>query len=132
MKRILFLILSLLVLLSGCAEQTKPEEEEPEIDFRTGTGWEEHWNTDNDVIEKIDYCVIPDEEAAVRIATAIYRESPIRTYAPQSVFYDEEAEVWVVEFYYPLPESGPVATDQPVHAVVLQKKDGKVLGVFTG
>ena len=137
MKRMLLLLLCFLVLLSGCKREKEPEKitqekESSQISVRTGTGWAEDWGSENDTVEKIDYCVVPDAEAAVNIATVIYQESPIHTYAPQSVFYDEEAEVWVVEFYYPIPESGPVATDQPVHAVAIRKADGQVLGVFRG
>ena len=132
MKRMLLLTLCLFVLLSGCAVQEEIAETEPEISFRTGTGWDQFWNTEEGFAERVDDCVVPDKEAAVRIATAIYRESPIYTYAPQSVFYDEAEEVWVVEFYTPIPDSGPVATDQPVHAVAIRKADGRVLGIFKG
>ena len=137
MKKMLLLLISLLVLLVGCTEQFKQSRqaesskqsahEENEIDFRTGIYYEKFWDTER--LEDSDYCVIPDEEAAVKIATAIYQELPIRTYAAQAVFYDEEDEVWIVKFYYPIPETGPAPTDQPVHSIALQKKDGKVLSI---
>ena len=139
MKRILLLLISSLLLLAGCtkqATQTQAESmeqsknEETEMDFRTGSYYDKFWETE--CLEKTDYCVIPDKDAAVKIATAIYQGLPIRTYSAQAVFYDEEDLVWIVEFYYPIPESGPAPTDQPVHSIALQKMDGKVLGIQVG
>ena len=140
MKKYLLLLISLLVLLVGCTSQDKQIQpvksveqsniEENEIDFRAGIYYDKFWETE--CIEDSDYCVIPDEEAAVRIATAIYQKLPIRTYTAQAVFYDEEDEVWIVKFYYPIPETGPAPTDQPIHSIALQKKDGKVLSIHVG
>ena len=138
MKKALLLLMSLLLLLAGCAEQDpqiqqsksidQVEHDKSEIDYRTGIYYEKFWETE--CLEDSDYCVIPDVEAAVKIATAIYHELPISTYPAQSVFFDEEDEVWIVKFYAPIPETGPAATDQPVHSIALQKKDGKVLSIY--
>ena len=137
MKRILLLLMSLLVLLAGCNQQAKQpqqaesveqnEHEENEIDFKSGVYYKKFWETE--CLEDSGYCVIPDKEAAVNIATAIYRELPISNYPAQAVFFDEEDEVWIVKFYSPIPETGPAATGQPVHSIALQKRDGKVLSV---
>ena len=137
MKRVLLLLMSLLLLLAGCTKQDSKirqsesadqfEHEESGIDYRTGIYYEKFWETE--CLEGSNYCVIPDKETAVKIATVIYHELPIGTYPAQAVFFDEEDEVWIVKFYSPIPETGPAATDQPVHSIALQKRDGKVLAI---
>lgn len=131
MKRKLSLAMCMLMLLAGCnkqiAQTRQPEQVKNEVEYKTGVYRSRFWEAES--IEDSNYCVIPDEEAAVKIATAIYQELPIHTYTAQSVFYDEKDEVWIVKFHFPIPESGPVATDLPVHTIALQKKDGKVLSI---
>lgn len=130
MKRLLPLIIIIVLVFMGCAPESTPIEDSSEvaIDFDTGIHWSKFWKTEK--IENSDYCVIPSEDVAIKIATAIYQELPIHTYSAQGVFYDEQDEVWVVEFYAPLPELGPMPTDQPTHSIALQKKDGKVLSIY--
>ena len=143
MKRVLLLLICLFMLVAGCAYNTEKTEQseneniiieeranpvEPEITFKTGSYDHKFWETDK-IEDYPGYCVIPDEDAAVKIATAIYKELPIFAFEAQSVFFDEEDEVWIVSFYPPIPDSGPVAIGS-CHSIALRKKDGKVLSIF--
>lgn len=130
MKKVLLLILCLLLILTGCNKQPDTE---GDIVFRSGIYPSKFWETDR--IENSQYCIIPDMDTAVRVATEIYKGismSPqMRAYTAQSVFYDEEDEVWIVLFRDELPASGPIATG-PFYSIALQRKDGKVLSIRLG
>ena len=139
MKRVLLFLVCLFILVTGCAQNTEKTEQstmveehtqpvEHAITFKTGIYDHKFWKTDK-IEDYPGYCVIPDEDAAVKIATAIYKELPIFAFEAQSVFFDEEDEVWIVSFYPPIPESGPVEIGS-CHSIALRKKDGKVLGIF--
>ena len=142
MKKIPLLLMCLFVLVSGCAQNAEKNEQseneyiiedgakpvEPVISFETGVYDHKFWVTDK-IEDYPSYCVIPDEDAAVKIATAIYKELPIYAFEAQHVFFDEEDDVWIVSFYPPIPDSGPVAIGS-CHSIALRKKDGKVLSIF--
>ena len=87
-----------------------------------------YW-TDNEGVYMGD--VIPDEESAIAIATAIYNSIPQngkqKEYVVQGVMYDTKVEVWIVTFG---ENNSKVAGGDC--SIVLQKKDGKVVKIWFG
>lgn len=76
--------------------------------------------------------VIPDEETALKIAKAIFdgmeKSKDAQKYVPQSVFYDNQDEIWIVSF----GENSNQLTLGGDCNIALQKKDGKVLRIWFG
>lgn len=130
MKKVVILLFCILLLLTGCS---KAENQSFEGSFRAGVLPTKFW--EDEKIEDSPYCVIPNVDVAVKIATDIYENLPnnlkAQKFDAQSVFYDEEDAVWVVLFRKAYTESGPDFTG-PCYAIALQKKDGKVLGIQVG
>ena len=99
------------------------------IDYETGIYYSKNWN---DTVGTYSGSVIPDDKAAVEIATAIYNSIPKRDEAqewtPQYVFYDEQDEIWIVSFWKTSDESlmGGCCS------IALQKQDAKVLRIWYG
>ena len=71
----------------------------------------------------------------IKFANLVYESIPKGPVAAnfdiQSVYFDEQDEVWVVLFCEAIPEAGPVSTGL-CYSIALQKKDGKVLGINYG
>ena len=126
MKHVFALILCV-VLLVGCS---KTPGNDSNIHYYTGVYPLKFWETEK--MEDSQFVLVPDAEAAIRIANVIFESiSKPRTeesFEIQSVFYDEEDEVWVLLFREPYPETGAISTG-PCYAIAIQKQDGKVLGI---
>ena len=127
MKRVVILIVSMIVLLWGCHQVPSSDKE---VSFYSGTYPLRFWETEK--IEDSHYCVIPDLDTAINFANLVYESIPKGPVAAnfdiQSVYFDEQEEVWVVLFREAIPEVGPVSTG-PSYTIVLRKKDGKVLSI---
>ena len=76
--------------------------------------------------------VIPDEETALKIAKAIFdgmeKNKDAKEYVPQSVFYDNQDEIWIVSFG---KNSNQIMLGGDCN-IAMQKKDGKVLRIWFG
>lgn len=76
--------------------------------------------------------VIPNEETAIKIAKAIFdgmeKSKEAQKYVPQSVFYDNQDEVWIVSFW---DNSNHHTTGEDCN-IALQKEDGMVLRIWFG
>ena len=76
--------------------------------------------------------VILDEETALKIAKAIFygmeKSKDAKEYVPQSVFYDNQDEIWIVSFG---KNSNHIMLGGDCN-IAMQKKDGKVLRIWFG
>lgn len=127
MKRVAILIACVVLLLLGCC---KAPDSDYDVDFYSGIYPLKFWETEG--LENSQFCAIPDMDAAIKIANVVFENTPKQkseqAFKPQSVFYDEEDEVWVLLFRNPYPETGAVSTG-PCYTIAIQKQDGKVLGI---
>ena len=121
--RICFLALCALCVvigISGCAATETPEES-----FAKEWGFGGALHTDD---------VIPDEETAITVATAIISNIQKRPYYSDLVFshvsYHAENEAWIVLFS-PKAEEGTVILGGGC-TIILRKSDGCVLGIVSG
>ena len=128
MKRIsiaLVIILSI-IMLSACDHS---EKQEPAIQYKSGIYSNKNWDDTTGTYK--EGAVIPDAETAVSVATSIYdgmkKSKAEQEFVPQSVFYDETDEVWIVCFF----DSN---LDMPGMdcKIAIQKVDGKVLRIWFG
>ena len=76
--------------------------------------------------------VIPDEKTALKIAEAIFdgmeKSKDMQEYVPQSVFYDNQDEIWIVSFG---KNSSQITLGGDCN-IAIQKADGKVLRIWFG
>ena len=121
--RICFLALCALCVvigISGCTTKQTPEES-----FAQKWGFGGVLHTDD---------VIPNEETAISVATAIFSNIQKRPYYSDLVFshvsYHAENEAWIVLFS-PKAEEGTAITGGGC-TIILRKSDGCVLGIVSG
>lgn len=108
-----------------CEDQGKEDVIEYESGIYHNKNWEESACT-------YQGAVIPDKKTALEIATIIFnrmrKSNATQKYVPQSVFYDEQDEIWIVSFWRD--------TDELILggdcSIAMQKQDGKVLRIWFG
>lgn len=80
--------------------------------------------------------IIPDEETAAMIASAIMKSIQCKGYAPnyelQRVFFDEEEEVWMVTFGEGFNTEDKVMTAGASCCIALAKSNAEVLSIWFG
>lgn len=99
------------------------------IDFKSGNYFNKDWNEASGTYDK---AVVPDKETALKIAEAIFegmdKSKDIQEYVSQSVFYDEQDEIWIVSFW---KESNEIAIGGDC-SIAIKKADGTVLRIWFG
>lgn len=124
-KRLVILLIIIAFLCSSCNNV----KENKMIKFETGIYYDKSWE---EQVGTYQDDVIPDKDSAVAIATQIFngmRKSPAsQEYTPQSVFYDEVDEIWIVSFW----KNADSATVGGDCNIAIQKKDGKILRIWFG
>lgn len=130
MKRILllFFIITLSVsLFSGCT--SKEHEETDMVKFKSGDYYNKNWDETVGTYKK---AAVPNEHVALEIAQAIFngmdKSKEVQEYVPQSVFYDEQCEIWIVSFWKGSDKIIPGGDC----SIAIQKADGKVLRIWFG
>ena len=121
MKKFLIFVIFATLIFSACVKNDA-------VEFETGNYYNKNWNETSGTYNK---AVVPDENSAVEIATAIFNNMENSEYrredVPQAVFYDEQDEVWIVSFW-----------EESVHtlggdcSIAIQKEDGRVLRIWFG
>ena len=121
MKKFLIFVIFATLIFSACVKNDA-------VEFETGNYYNKNWNETSGTYNK---AVVPDENSAVEIATALFNNMENseyrREYVPQAVFYDEQDEVWIVSFW---KES--VHTLGGGCSIAIQKEDGRVLRIWFG
>ena len=128
MKRtlVLFTIILSMVFCSACGNSKK---ENDMVKYESGNYHDKNWS---ETIGTYGGMVIPDEETALKIAKAIFdgmeKSKDAKEYVPQSVFYDNQDEIWIVSFG---KNSNHIMLGGDCN-IAMQKKDGKVLRIWFG
>ena len=129
MRKILVVLVIALIVISCSACCTNQKDNEM-IKYESGTFYDKNWN--EPIGTYSGNAVIPDEETALKIAKAIFdgieKSKEVQEYVPQSVFYDDQDEIWIVSF----GKSSNQITLGGDCNIALQKKDGKVLRIWFG
>ena len=138
--RIISIIVVLLLnisLFSACSTAEKETVEQPSlkteemngVDLEKGVLADKNWD---ETVGTYQGAVVPNEEVALEIAKTIFnameKSDAAQEYVPQSVFYDEQDEVWIVSFWKETEEI-TVGGDC---SIAIQKSDGKVLRIWFG
>lgn len=102
-----------------------------EIRFSSGIYTDKRWNNSTDKTGVIDVIGVPDKETAINIANIIFenikKNKNYSNFTFQSVFYDDEDNVWIVN-YYP-NEKGYIGADL---SIAISKKTAEILKVWVG
>lgn len=129
MKRIILLSIQIifsLVLLSACEIQKK---EIDMVNFESGNYFNKDWDETAGTYKK---AVVPNKNVAIEIAQAIFngmdKSEEAQKYVPQSIFYDEQDEIWIVSFG---KESNEVILGGDCN-IAIQKANGKILRIWFG
>ena len=131
MRRVLVLVVLVIALiLISCSACGKSQKQNDMVKFESGTYHNKNWSESIGTYSR--KAVVPDEETALKVAKAIFdgmeKSKAAQKYVPQSVFYDEQDEVWIVSFW----ESSNQYILGGDCSIALQKKDGKVLRIWFG
>lgn len=130
MKRIILLLLPIVLsvaLFSACEPLKKNKTDM--VKFESGNYSNRDWNETVGTYQK---AAVPNEKVALEIAQAIFNEmdksEEAQEYVPQSIFYDEQDEIWIVSFW---KESNEITLGGDC-SIAIQKVDGKVLRIWFG
>lgn len=129
MRRTLVVLVIILSMIS-CSACGNSKKENDMIKYESGNFHDKNWS--ETIGTYGGRAVIPDEETALKIAEAIFdgmeKSKEAQKYVPQSVFYDNQDEIWIVSFW----ENSNQLTLGGDCNIALQKKDGKVLRIWFG
>lgn len=129
MKRI-FVALVILFSMISCSACGNGKKENDRIQYESGIFHDKNWS--ETVGTYRGEAVIPDEETALKVAEAIFdgmeKSKKAQKYVPQSVFYDDQDEIWIVSFW----KDSSQAMLGGDCSIAMQKKDGKVLRIWFG
>lgn len=131
MKRIVIYIIVIIVSFVGCGvvQDKYKGGENMNVKFRTGTYHNKKWD---ETIGTYQNDVIPNKDVALNVAVQIFegmqKSDNMQSYVPQSIFFDEEDNVWVVSFWEQSKE--PMLGGGC--SIAIQKKDGKILRIWFG
>lgn len=132
MKRTFLLILIVLTLASffacsACNNQKKKETDM--VSFKSGIYFNKNWS---ETVGTYGQAVVPNEKVALEIAQSIFngmdKSEEVQKYIPQTVFFDEQENIWIVSFWKEADEA-IVGGDCNI---AIQKEDGKVLRIWFG
>ena len=127
-KRLIALVIIIysITLFVACHNQTK---EDNFVKYESGNFHNKNWN---ETIGTYKKPVIPDKDTALEIAQVIFNNMEKNleacNYVPQTVFYDESEEVWIVSFWQ---DSNSMTIGGDCN-IAMQKQDGKVLRIWFG
>lgn len=129
MKRTIALLVIILniIFCSACVNDNK---EKSMIKYESGNFYDKNWSETSGTYS--EEAVISDEKTALKIASAIFdgmkKNDDVQEYVPQSVFYDNQDEIWIVSFW---KNSNQITLGGDCN-IAMQKKDGKVLRIWFG
>lgn len=118
---LLFIIFFSITLFSSCEDDRMVYEDE-------GTVCEDQGKEDVIAYESGIYHNKNWNEIATVIFNRMRKSNSAQKYVPQSVFYDEQDEIWIVSFWE--GTNGIVLSGDC--SIAMQKKDGKVLRIWFG
>lgn len=122
----MIVIVTFCMMCAACQRNNPNVSETNDILYTTGTGYDENWE---ETFGVYNGDAIPNKECAISVATAILdamHDGDLK-HVPIMVFYDEDAEVWVVHFAREQTSDGYIIGDE--YSITLQQKDGKVLRI---
>ena len=136
MKRIGFLLcFFLLIALFLFAFASIKEKRDSMTEFSSGIYFDKTWIYNNETPGTYHGIVVPDEQTALSIATAVFngmeKSTEVQDFTAQAVFYDEEDRIWIVNFAK--EDTHPyLKTLGNDCSIVIQASDGKILKIQFG
>lgn len=130
MKKILLLLLPIILSIALFSACEPPKKEEIDmVKFESGNYFNKDWSETVGTYKK---AAVPNKNTALEIAQAIFngmdKSEETQKYVPQSIFYDEQDEIWIVTFW---KESNEIILGGDC-SIAIQKADGKVLRIWFG
>ncbi|MEI3239904.1 MAG: hypothetical protein V8S32_07715 [Lachnospiraceae bacterium] len=97
MKKIGIMVIAILgmILCLSCSQKGKRV-----VEFEAGSYFDKNWE---ESIGTYKGAVIPDKDTAMNVAISIFdgmsKSEEVAEYVVQSIFYDEQDEIWIVSFW---------------------------------
>ena len=117
----MFLVVFTLVSFSACDNQK--ERGEDMVKFESGIYFNKNWS---ETIGTYGQVAVPNEKVALEIARSIFngmdKSEEVQEYIPQTIFFDEQDNIWIVSFW---KESNETILGGDCN-IAIQKEDGKV------
>lgn len=89
------------LIMISCSACGNSQKESNGIRYESGTFHDKNWSETIGTYSR--RAAVPDEETALKIAQAIFdgmeKSKEAQKYVPQSVFYDNQDEIWIVSFW---------------------------------
>lgn len=132
-NKFILLIMSI-ILITGCNKSQSDKERETlvNIELEKGVFYDKDWD---EKVGTYQQDVIPDKETAIQVATQIYngmeKNSREEKYIPQSVFFDEIDEIWIVSFWEEKGDNEMLTVGADC-SIALKKSNGQVLRIWFG
>ena len=133
-KNLLIFVFMFLILTSGCCKNKTDTKGDStvNIQFDTGVFQDKNWT---EKLGTYDQDVIPTKEVAVEVATQIFKgmskSSKLEKYVPQSVFFDEVDNVWIVSFWESQNNNELLSVGNDCN-IAIRKNDGQILRIWFG
>ena len=125
MKKIGIMVIAILGIILCLSFSQKGERV---VQFEAGSYFDKNWE---ESIGTYKGAVIPDKDTAMNVAISIFdgmsKSEEVAEYVVQSIFYDEQDEIWIVSFWK--DSENIIGGDC---SIALQKKDGKVIRIWFG
>ena len=125
MKKIGIMVIAILGMILCLSYSQKGERV---VEFEAGSYFDKNWE---ESIGTYKGAVIPDKDTAMNVAISIFdgmsKSEEVAEYVVQSIFYDEQDEIWIVSFWK--DSENLIGGDC---SIALQKKDGKVIRIWFG
>lgn len=129
MKKLFILLISIIfgmTLFSACESK---EKENDILQYESGIYHDKNWG---ETVGSYTGATVPDEKTALEIAKAIFngmeKSEEAQKYVSQSIFFDEQDEIWIVSFWQ---DSNEITLGGDC-SIAIQKQDGKVLRIWFG
>lgn len=107
------------------------ESNEQEVSYKSGIYHQKIWSNDTEQVGVIDVVCVPDKETAIEIADIVFENlkdnGRYSSFVLQSVFYDEEDNVWVVNYY---PNNKNYIGEDC--SIAISQKTAEILKVWAG
>ena len=128
MKRKLVMLL-IVIGMMFCSACENNQQEKDMVKYESGIFYDKNWD---ETVGTYSDAAVPNKETAIKIAQAIFdgmkKSNEEQKYILQSVFYDEQDEIWIVSFG---DNSSQIILGGDC-SIAIQRKDGKVLRIWFG
>ena len=119
----------LCIIFSGCSKTEHLSTQYDQIAYKEGVYYYKNWD---ETIGTYTKDAIPSKQAAIEVASAIFKEIQInesyKNYTAQSVFFDVDDNIWIVSFW----DNKYTSHAGSSYSIAIRMKDAKIMRIWFG